>query len=162
MFRFEADLKVFVHREPIDFRAGINSLVALVEQSMQLDPFARAVFAFHNRRRNRVKLLFYERTGFWLMLRRLEQDHFVWPRRTQAVIELTTEELHWLLEGIDVDAVRRHPSRRYRHLSVSARVARITARASSAFMPPMPIDPSAPALDTAAVMAGVAQPSIGA
>ncbi|MGF6754818.1 IS66 family insertion sequence element accessory protein TnpB [Paraburkholderia sp. GAS42] len=59
MFRFEADLKVFLHREPVDFRAGINSLVALVEQSMQLDPFARAVFAFHNRRRKRVKLLFY-------------------------------------------------------------------------------------------------------
>jgi transposase len=117
MFRFEADLKVFLHREPIDFRAGINSLVALVEQSMRLDPFARAVFAFHNRRRNRVKLLFYERTGFWLMLRRLEQDHFVWPRRPQAVIELTTEQLHWLLEGIDVDAVRRHPARRYRHAS---------------------------------------------
>jgi transposase len=48
MFRFEADLKVFLHREPIDFRAGINSLVMLVEQSMQLDPFARVVFAFHN------------------------------------------------------------------------------------------------------------------
>ncbi len=67
--------------------------------------------------RNRVKLLFYERTGFWLMLRRFDQDHFVWPRRPQAVIELTTEQLHWLLEGIDVDAVRRHPSRRYRHAS---------------------------------------------
>jgi transposase len=52
MFRFEADLTVFLHREPIDFRAGINSLVTLVEQSMQLDPFARAVFAFHNRKRD--------------------------------------------------------------------------------------------------------------
>ncbi|WP_408191391.1 IS66 family insertion sequence element accessory protein TnpB, partial [Paraburkholderia graminis] len=51
MFRFEADLTVFLHREPIDFRAGINSLVTLVEQSMQLDPFGRAVFAFHNRKR---------------------------------------------------------------------------------------------------------------
>jgi transposase len=68
MFHFEADLKVFLHREPIDFRAGINSLVTLVEQSMQLDPFARAVYAFHNRRRNRIKLLLYERNGFWLML----------------------------------------------------------------------------------------------
>lgn len=46
MFRFEADLAVFLHREPIDFRAGINSLVALVEQSMQLDPFARTVLPF--------------------------------------------------------------------------------------------------------------------
>jgi transposase len=92
--RFDADLKVFLHREPIDFRAGINSLVMLVEQSVQLDQFARAVFAFHNRRRNRVKLLLYERAGFWLLLRRLEEDHFVWPRRPQAVIELTTEQLH--------------------------------------------------------------------
>jgi transposase len=117
MFRFEADLKVFLHREPIDFRAGINSLVTLVEQSLQLDPFARAVFAFHNRRGDRVKLLFYERNGFWLMLRRLEEDHFVWPRRQQAVIELTTEQLHWLLEGIDIDVVRRHPVRSYRHAS---------------------------------------------
>ena len=117
MFRFEADLRVFLHREPIDFRAGINSLVTLVEQSMQIDPFVRAVFAFHNRRRNRVKLLFYERTGFWLLLRRLEQDHFVWPRREQTVIELSTEQLHWLLDGIDIDAMRRHPARHYRHAS---------------------------------------------
>ncbi|CAE6859426.1 MULTISPECIES: IS66 family insertion sequence element accessory protein TnpB [Paraburkholderia] len=117
MFRFEADLTVFLHREPIDFRAGINSLVTLVEQSMQLDPFGRAVFAFHNRKRNRVKLLFYDRNGFWMMLRRLEEDHFVWPRRQQSVVKLTSEQLHWLLEGIDIDAVRRHPVRSYHHAS---------------------------------------------
>ncbi|MBB5497523.1 IS66 family insertion sequence element accessory protein TnpB [Paraburkholderia sp. MM5384-R2] len=99
MFRFEADLAVFLHREPIDFRAGINSLVMLVEQSMQLDPFGRAVFAFHNRKGNRVKLLFYDRNGFWMMLRRLEEDHFVWPRRQQSVVKPTSEQLHWLLEG---------------------------------------------------------------
>jgi len=103
MFRFEPDLTVFLHREPIDFRAGINSLVALVEQSMQLDPFARAVFAFHNRKRNRIKLLFYDRNGFWMMLRRLEEDHFVWPRRQQTVVKLTSEQLHWLLDGIVTD-----------------------------------------------------------
>lgn len=117
MFRLDADLRVYLHREPIDFRAGLNSLVTLVEQSMQLDPFARAVFAFHNRGRNRVKLLLYDRSGFWLLMKRLEADHFAWPRREQAVMELTTEQLHWLLEGIDIEAVRRHPSRRYRHAS---------------------------------------------
>ena len=94
MFRFEADLTVFLHRKPIDFRAGINSLVTLVEQSMQLDPFARAVFAFHNRKRNRVKLLFYDRNGFWIMFRRLEKDHFVWPRSQQTVVKVTREQLH--------------------------------------------------------------------
>ncbi|MDW3683216.1 IS66 family insertion sequence element accessory protein TnpB [Cupriavidus sp. CV2] len=117
MFRLDADLRVYLHRGAVDFRLGINGLVALVEQSMQLDPFARAVFVFHNRRANRIKLLLWDQNGFWLLLKRLEADHFAWPRRQQAVIELTTEQLHWLLEGIDIEAVRRHPSRRYRHAS---------------------------------------------
>jgi transposase len=68
MFRFGADVQVYLHRNAVDFRLGINGLVALVEQSMQLDPFARAVYAFHNRRRNRVKLLLWDRNGFWLLL----------------------------------------------------------------------------------------------
>lgn len=117
MFRFDVALRVYLHREPIDFRAGMNSLVTLVEQSMQLDPFARAVYVFRNRQANRLKLLLWERNGFWLMLRRLEADRFAWPRRQQAVIELTAEQIHWLLDGIDIDAVRRHPVRQYRHAS---------------------------------------------
>jgi transposase len=115
MFRLDADLRVYLHREAVDFRAGINGLVTRVEQSMQLDPFARAVFAFRNRRANRIKLLFYDRSGFWLMMKRLEADHFAWPRRQQTVVELTSEQLHWLLDGIDIDAVRRHPQRQYRY-----------------------------------------------
>jgi transposase len=115
MFRLDAELRVYLHREAIDFRIGLNGLATLVEQSMQLDPFARAVYAFCNRRRNRIKLLLYDRTGFWVLMKRLEADHFVWPRRQQAVIELTTEQLHWLLDGIDIDAVRRHPERQYRY-----------------------------------------------
>jgi len=117
MFRLDADLRVYLHREAVDFRLGINGLATLVEQAMQLDPFARAVFAFHNRRCNRIKLLLYDQTGFWLLSKRLESDRFAWPRRSQGTIELTTEQLHWLLEGIDVEAVRRHPARQYQHVS---------------------------------------------
>ncbi|KVP32314.1 IS66 family insertion sequence element accessory protein TnpB [Burkholderia ubonensis] len=113
MFRFDNDLRIYVHREPIDFRAGLNTLVTMVEQSMQLDPLARAVFGFHNRKRDRVKLLLYDRAGFWLMLKRLEVDRFAWPRRQQAVIELTVDQLHLLLDGVDLDALRRHPARQY-------------------------------------------------
>lgn len=57
MFRLDAELRVYLHRDAIDFRAGINSLVLLVEQSLQLDPFAREIFAFRNRKRNRVELV---------------------------------------------------------------------------------------------------------
>ena len=117
MFRFDHDLLVYLHREPVDFRAGLNTLVTLVEQSMQLDPLARAVFGFHNRKRDRVKLLLYDRAGFWLMMKRLEADRFAWPRRQQIVIELTTEQLHLLLDGVDLDALRGHPARQYCHAS---------------------------------------------
>jgi transposase len=117
MFRLAADLRVYLHREPIDFRSGINSLAIIVEQSMGLSPFERAVFAFCNRRRNRIKLLFYDRCGFVMLLRRLEEDKFHWPRRPQSVMTLSTEQLHWLLDGIDIEAVRRHPDRQYRHAS---------------------------------------------
>ena len=55
MFKLSADLKVYLHRKPIDFRAGINSLAVLVQETMALDPFAPAVFAFCNRRRDRTR-----------------------------------------------------------------------------------------------------------
>ena len=114
MFRLAADVQVYLHRETIDFRIGINGLAILVEQAMHLDPFGRAVFGFCNRRRDRIRLLFYDRSGFWLMMKRLEADRFVWPRRQQqAVVRLSTEQLHWLLEGIDIEAVRRHTARQY-------------------------------------------------
>ncbi|WP_071752373.1 IS66 family insertion sequence element accessory protein TnpB [Burkholderia ubonensis] len=67
MFRFDNDLRIYLHREPIDFRAVLNTLVTMVEQSMQLDPLARAVFGFQNRKRDRVKLLLYDRAGFGLI-----------------------------------------------------------------------------------------------
>jgi transposase len=114
MFRLAADVQVYLHRETIDFRIGINGLAILVEQTMHLDPFGRAVFGFCNRRRDRIRLLFYDRSGFWLMMKRLEADRFVWPRGPQqAVVRLSTEQLHWLLDGIDIEAVRRHPARQY-------------------------------------------------
>ena len=116
MFRLSPDLCVYLHREPIDFRAGINSLAIIVEQSMELNPMARAVYAFCNRRRNRVKLLLYDRSGFLMVLKRLEADRFYWPRGQQAVVMLTTEQLHWLLDGIDLAAVQRHPERHYRSM----------------------------------------------
>jgi transposase len=116
MFRLDADLKVYVHRDAVDFRKSITGLSALVEQALGLDPFARAVYVFRNRRADRIKLLMWERNGFWLMLKRLEADRFIWPREA-AVLEPTVEQLHWLLEGIDLAAIRKHPARHYARVS---------------------------------------------
>ena len=62
MFRLAADVQVYLHREVIDFRIGINGLAILVEQAMHLDPFGRAVFGFCNRR-DRIRLLFMTAQG---------------------------------------------------------------------------------------------------
>ena len=117
MFRFDARLKVYVHREAVDFRKSINGLAALVEQALGLDPFAAALYVFGNRRRNRVKILGWETNGFWLLLKRLEAERIVWPRADETVIELTIEQLHWLLEGIDLEAMRAHQIVMYRRAS---------------------------------------------
>lgn len=117
MLRFDAQLKVYVHREAVDFRKSINGLAALVEQGLGLDPFAAALYVFANRRRNRVKILGWETNGFWLLMKRLEAERFVWPRSDRAVIELTIEQLHWLLEGIELGAMRAHRTLRYRRAS---------------------------------------------
>jgi transposase len=113
MFRFDASLAVRLHRDPVDFRKSINGLTAIIEQSLALDPFAATVYGFTNRRRDRIKLLFWDKNGFWMLLKRLEADRFTWPRRQQAVVEITIEQLQWLLDGIDIDAMKRHPKRSY-------------------------------------------------
>jgi transposase len=115
VFRLAPELKVFLYRDAVDGRKHINGLAALVEQGLGRDPLSGAVFVFSNRRRDRVRLLLWDRNGFWLLTKRLEQDRFQWPA-TAAVVELTTEQLHWLLEGIDVEAVRRHPTRHYQRV----------------------------------------------
>jgi len=115
MFRLDPGLKVYLHRDAVDGRKNINGLALLVEQDLGLDPFAAAVYVFSNRRRNRVKLLLWDRTGFWLLMKRLEADRFIWPKQT-AVVALTVEQLHWLLEGIDLSVMRTHPLREYRRV----------------------------------------------
>jgi len=116
MFQFDEGLKVFLHRDAVDGRKGINGLAALIEQALGRDPFAPAVYAFSNKKRDRIKLLLWDRTGFWLLLKRLETDRFTWPD-AQSVLELTVEQLHWLLQGIDLAAMRGHPARHYERTS---------------------------------------------
>jgi hypothetical protein len=116
VFRFDEGLKVYLHREAIDFRVGLNGLAILVEQSLGLDPFAEAVYVFRNQRRDRVKILGWQRNGLWLLMKRLEEDRFIWPDFA-TVPTLTVEQLHWLLDGIDLAVVQKHPRRFYQRLA---------------------------------------------
>ena len=116
MFELNPNLAVYLYRDHIDFRKNINGLAALVEHDLALDPFADALYVFGNRRRDRVKILGWSRNGFWLLQKRLESERFIWPRDNQRVMELTMQQLHWLLECIDIGVVQRHPRRVYAHV----------------------------------------------
>lgn len=114
MFELNPNLAVYLYRDHIDFRKNINGLAALVEHDLALDPFADALYVFGNRRRDRVKILGWSRNGFWLLQKRLESERFIWPRDNQRVMELTVQQLHWLLDGIDLAAMRGHEILRYK------------------------------------------------
>lgn len=94
---------VFLHRQPVDFRKSINGLSAIVETSMQQSPFSKQLFVFINKRRNRLKILFWEDNGFCLYYKRLEQKQFHWPRHLDdEVLLITGQQLNWLLDGLNL------------------------------------------------------------
>ena len=114
MLTFIDRATVYLHREPVDFRKQINGLAVLVQSSMQLDVMSEALFVFANRRRDRIKILYWDRTGFCLWLKRLEEHRFQWPvAHADEVISLSGEQLNWLLAGFDVFRFPPHQSVKY-------------------------------------------------
>lgn len=100
--------EVYICIEPVDFRKQAAGLAAVVQDELSLNPFAEQVFAFTNRRHDRVKLLVWERNGFVLWSKRLERQRFYWPRSEAAVMTLSGQELNWLLDGFDLSRWRPH------------------------------------------------------
>jgi transposase len=104
-----SEIEVYLCREPVDFRKAINGLSILVEESLGLDPFAERLYVFRNRKRDRVKILYWEHNGFVLWQKRLEKDRFPWPNEEAGdVVTVTGRELNWLLDGIDFFRMRPH------------------------------------------------------
>jgi len=100
---------VYLHRDPVDFRKAINGLSVIVEQHMQLSPFSDALFVFCNKRRDKLKVLYWDSTGFCLWYKRLEKDKFKWPRKhSETTIHLSSEQMDWLLRGFDVTQLKPH------------------------------------------------------
>jgi len=110
---------VYLCRAPIDFRKSIDGLAGLVEQELGLNPFGTALYAFINRRRDKIKILYWHRNGFCLWYKRLEQERFAWPtpENSQLTHLMTMQELEWLLEGFDLWAKRPHKTLHYQTIS---------------------------------------------
>ncbi|ABI57128.1 IS66 family insertion sequence element accessory protein TnpB [Alkalilimnicola ehrlichii MLHE-1] len=114
MIRPDTQVNVYLCREPVDMRKSIDGLSLLVQEAMALNPFEQAVFVFCNRQRDKVKILAWERNGFVLWYKRLEQERFKWPARLQGdTLTLSGQELNWLLDGYDIALMRPHKALHY-------------------------------------------------
>lgn len=112
------DIEVYLCREVVDFRKSINGLSALVEAQLRLDPFGAQLFVFCNRKRDKLKILYWERSGFVLWYKRLEKQRFPWPDEgPEAVVTMTGRELNWLLDGIDLFQLRPHEDLSYQSVA---------------------------------------------
>ena len=94
--------KVYLALGVADMRKAINGLSMLVENALDRDLFSGNLFAFCNRSRTLVKILYWDRNGFALWQKRLEKEKFTWSEDEGAVAEIETRELEWLLAGLDI------------------------------------------------------------
>jgi transposase len=119
MLSLPGTIRIFAALDPVDMRKSFDALRAVVETQIQQDPFSGHLFLFRNRRRDHLKLLWWDRDGFTIYYRRLERGVFQWPSdlAERAVPEQTkqividADELLLLLRGIELSSVKRR--RRY-------------------------------------------------
>ena len=119
MMHLPASVRVYLCASACDMRKSFDGLHALVTQSMELDAFAGHLFVFSNRRRDRIKILYWDRDGFAVWAKRLEEGTYAMPFSESAETqrEITAAELGALLSGIDLSQANRR--KRY-HLKSAA------------------------------------------
>lgn len=115
MMRPNKDLsQIYLCREPVDFRKGINGLSVLVESVLTLNPFSEHLFVFINRNRKKIKILYWECSGFCLWQKQLDKEKFKWPGHLSGeVITLNGQQINWLLDGYDLRYMKPHSSLHY-------------------------------------------------
>jgi len=100
---------VYLCVAPTDLRKQAASLALLVEQGLKRDIFAPALYVFSNAKRDRIRILYWERNGLVLWSKRLEQQRFIWPREIGGdTVSMNGAELNQLLDGFDVWARGHH------------------------------------------------------
>lgn len=95
--------KIYLVTGRTDMRKSFQGLMSIIRDTYQLDPYANAVYLFCGRNHSTLKALYFDKTGFVLMQKRLDQGRFQWPQNPAQARELTRQELRWLLEGLSID-----------------------------------------------------------
>ena len=108
MLTLSPAVRIYLATGATDLRRSIDGLSALVRERFTLDPLSGHLFLFRNRRGDRLKILAWDRSGFWVLYKRLEQGTFAWPTdEPSSPVEMRSSDLALLLSGVDVAQTRR-------------------------------------------------------
>jgi len=109
MLTLPSSVKIFIYTQPADMRYGFNKLSMLTESFMLKDPFSGHLFVFFNKPGDKCKILFWDRTGFCIWYKRLEEGTFekLKSEPQETSLEVDVSKLTWILEGIDLFKSRR-------------------------------------------------------
>jgi len=105
---FSKSTHVYIACGYTDLRRGIDGLVSIVQQTFKLDPFEDSIFLFCGKKPNRIKALYWDKNGFVILYKRLEDGKFQWPRNNNEVRDLTMQQLRWLMEGLSIEQPKAH------------------------------------------------------
>lgn len=109
MLNLSSTIPIYLATDPADMRKSFDGLAQLVREQFAQDPLSGHFFVFRNRRRDRIKILYWDRDGFALWFKRLERGTFRFPEAKGGRVEVTPAELASVLEGIDLAHARRLP-----------------------------------------------------
>lgn len=112
----ESLAQIFLYRDPVDFRKSYRGLGAIVELELGHNIFEGALYVFINRRRNKIKCLFWEDNGFVLYYKSLAKEKFKWPKKGEDLITLNGQQINWLIDGYDISKMNPHKKLDYHSL----------------------------------------------
>jgi transposase len=95
------NFKVFLYLGRVDMRKAVNGLSLIVQDELKQNIFSENLFVFCSKNKSRIKILYWDKTGFCLWYKRLEKDKFKWPKSAEQAMSISKEELSWMLKGLD-------------------------------------------------------------
>lgn len=104
MIGFQDIKNIYMAQGYTDLRKGIDGYASIVQDQFHLSPFEDALFIFCNRNRDKLKCLYWDGNGFWLLYKRLEKGHFKWKKEPGGqALNITHQQLNWLMEGLKIE-----------------------------------------------------------
>jgi hypothetical protein len=106
-------MKILFYSKPVDMRNSIDGLSMMAAQHLCSEAKSGIFYVFYNKKKDKLKVLYWERNGFCLWFKRLEKERFKIPEMSETGVELTIQQLRWILDGLDYTKLQGHKELKY-------------------------------------------------